>query len=240
VIWLRSAIFLVLLGLAVVLYGIPISLLGRFLSPVWLNRLARSWARSVLGLLKLICGLGYRVDGIERLPPEPAIVLCKHQSAWETIALRAILPPSQTWVLKRELVRLPVFGWALAVYEPIAIDRAAGRRAMKQLLDQGKRALQKGRWVIIFPEGTRVAPGEHKAYGIGGALLAEKSGRPVVPIAHNAGIFWGRRSFLKRPGVIELKIGAPIPARDRGATEINREAERWIEATVAELPTHPG
>jgi 1-acyl-sn-glycerol-3-phosphate acyltransferase len=111
---------------------------------------------------------------------------------------------------------------------------------MKQLLDQGRRALQEGRWVIIFPEGTRVALGERKAYGIGGALLAERSGRPVVPIAHNAGVFWGRRSLLKRPGVIELKIGAPIPAGDRGATEINREAERWIEETVAELPTHPG
>jgi 1-acyl-sn-glycerol-3-phosphate acyltransferase len=194
----------------------------------------------VLGLLKLTCGLGYRVDGLERLPAEPAIVLCKHQSAWETIALRAILPLPQTWVLKRELVRLPIFGWALAVYQPIAIDRAAGRRAMKQLLEQGKRSLRAGRWVIVFPEGTRVAPGERKAYGVGGALLAEKSGRPVVPIAHNAGVYWGRQSFLKRPGIIELRIGAPISVKDRRAAEISQDAERWIEATVAELPGHPG
>jgi 1-acyl-sn-glycerol-3-phosphate acyltransferase len=239
VIWLRSAIFLGLLGLAVLLYGIPISLLGRFFPGVWRDMLARSWARSVLGLLKLTCGLGYRVDGLEHLPPEPAIVLCKHQSAWETIALRAILPLPQTWVLKRELVRIPVFGWALAVYQPIAIDRGAGRRAMKQLLEQGKRSLREGRWVIIFPEGTRVAPGERKAYGVGGALLAERSGRTVVPIAHNAGVFWGRRSLLKRPGVIELRIGAPIPVKDRRAGEINQDAERWIEAVVAELPGHP-
>ena len=164
-------------------------------------------------------------------------MFCKHQSAWETIAIRAFFPLPQTWVLKRELIRIPIFGGALAAFDPIAIDRAAGRRAVKQLMEEGTKWLEQGRWVIIFPEGTRVPLGERRPYGIGGAMLAEKSGRVLVPVAHNAGLFWGRRSFLKYPGVVDLVIGAPIPVEGRRAGEINRDAERWIESTVAQLPT---
>lgn len=174
---------------------------------------------------------------MENLPSESAIVFCKHQSAWETIAIRAFFPLAQTWVLKRELIRIPIFGGALSAFDPIAIDRAAGRRAVKQLLEQGTKWLEQGRWVIIFPEGTRVPLGERRSYGIGGAMLAEKSGRVLVPVAHNAGLFWGRRSFLKYPGVVDLVIGPPVPVEGRRAGEINRDAERWIELTVAQLPT---
>lgn len=238
-IWLRSSVFLLLMALSVVLFGLPLAFVGRLFPYSWMARTGCLWGHTVLWLLKVTCGLSYRVVGADNLQFGPAIVLSKHQSAWETIALRAILPPPQTWVLKRELMRVPIFGWAVGVFDPVAIDRSAGRAAVRQLLDQGMEAIKKGRWIVIFPEGTRVAPGERKPYGGGGAMLAEKSGRPVIPIAHNAGIFWGRRSLLKQPGVIDLVIGQPIRSEGRRASEINREAEDWIESTVAYLPQSP-
>lgn len=238
-VWLRSAIFQLLLGLSVLLFGLPIVLFGRLLRYERLARAGCLWGRSVLWLLKAICRLDYRVKGLENLGSGPAIIYAKHQSAWETIALRAILPPFQTWVLKHELIRVPIFGWALAMFEPIAINRSAGRKAIKQLLEEGQRALAKDRWIIIFPEGTRVRPGERKSYGIGGALLAEKSGRPVIPVAHNAGVFWGRRSLLKYPGVIDVVIGPPIASQGRRAGEINEEAANWIDTQVQNLPVTP-
>lgn len=237
--WLRSSVFFVVLGASVIVFGVPIILFARLLPYEWLTRVANAWGKSVLFFLKAICGLGYRVEGIENFPANNAIVFCKHQSAWETIALRALLPPAQTWVLKRELIRIPIFGPALSAFDPIAIDRSAGRRAVKQLLSEGQRSLDKGRWIVIFPEGTRVAPGERRRYAIGGALLAEKSGRPVVPIAHNAGVFWGRRSLAKYPGVIDLVVGPCIPAKGRAAADILADAEQWIENTVCGLPQHP-
>jgi 1-acyl-sn-glycerol-3-phosphate acyltransferase len=184
----------------------------------------------------VICGLRHRVTGLEHLPDGPCIVLCKHQSTWETISLRAILPLRQAWVLKRELLRIPIFGWALSQYRPIAIDRSAGRQAMRQLLAQGQEHIANGRWVVVFPEGTRVAAGERRRYNIGGAMLAEKTGAPVVPIAHNAGFFWRRRGVRKFPGTIDVVIGKPITTTGRKASEINAEVEGWIEGTVAQLP----
>jgi 1-acyl-sn-glycerol-3-phosphate acyltransferase len=131
---------------------------------------------------------------------------------------------------------IPVFGWALAPFKPIAIDRKAGRKSVKKLLEDGKRWLEAGSSIVIFPEGTRVSPGQRRSYGIGGALLAERSGRPVLPIAHNAGVFWPRRSIAKYPGVIDLVFGPLIPVAGKKAQEINGEVERWIEDTVASLP----
>ena len=131
---------------------------------------------------------------------------------------------------------MPFFGWALAPFDPIAIDRSEGRKAVRQLLEDGRKWLDAGRWVIVFPEGTRVAPGEHRPYGVGGALLAEKTARKVVPVAHNAGVFWPRRSILKYPGTIEMVIGHPMETKGHKALEINRIAEQWIEQEVAGLP----
>jgi 1-acyl-sn-glycerol-3-phosphate acyltransferase len=184
----------------------------------------------------MICGLGYRIHGTENMPSDTCIVLCKHQSAWETIALRAILPPEHTWVLKRELLWAPFFGWALAPLRPIAIDRSTGRRAMNKLLDEGKYWLDRGRWIVIFPEGTRVAPGQRKRYGKGGAILASKTGYPIVPIAHNAGVFWRRRDINKYPGRIDVVIGQPLDTKGLTSAEISRRVEEWIEDTVAGLP----
>ncbi len=232
----RSLVFMAFLITSIVFFTIPIILVGRVMPYQWLARWGRSWGRLCLFGLKWICGLDYRVDGLERLPEDAAIVLCKHQSAWETIAIRGLFPAAQTWVLKRELTRLPFFGWALAPFGPIAIDRSQGRKAARQLLEEGRRWLDAGRWVIVFPEGTRVPPGERGTYGIGGALLAEKTERAVVPVAHNAGVFWSRRSIRKYPGTIDLVIGSPIETRGRKALDINREVEQWIESMVEQLP----
>lgn len=235
-IYIRSLLYLGFLGLSVLGLWIPIVIAKRLMPYRALGNLGRYWGKSNLWALRHICNLDVRISGVENIPHEPAVILCKHQSAWETLALRAILPITQTWVLKRELMWVPVFGWALAEFEPIAIDRKAGRKAFRQLLEEGKQWLDAGQSIVIFPEGTRVAPGERRPYGMGGAMLAERTGRPVLPIAHNAGVFWRRRSVAKYPGIIDIVIGPLIPAAGRKAQEINQDAERWIEDTVARLP----
>ncbi len=150
--------------------------------------------------------------------------------------MRGLFPPEQAWILKRELMWIPLFGWALAAVGSIGINRSSGRSAIKQVIAKGTERLQKGRLVMIFPEGTRVAPGERKRYGMGGALLAEKSGYPIIPVAHNAGVFWRRRGVKKYPGTIQMVIGQPIDTKDKKANEIIAEVEEWIESTVAGLP----
>lgn len=193
------------------------------------------WARFNLWWLKKTCRLDYRVEGLENVPSQtPVIVLSKHQSTFETIVFQVIFP-RQVWVLKRELQWLPFFGWALALMRPIAINRAHKTSSRHQIIDQGTRALQNGTWVIIFPEGTRVPVGERVKYGIGGALLAQKSGFPVLPVAHNAGYFWKRRGFLKYPGTIQIRLGPLINPQGKSAKEINALVEEWIEKTMQTL-----
>lgn len=241
-IYVRSTLFY-LGALATLLAYVPLSLLLWPLPYRRRYRIITSWAHFALWWLNKTCGLGWRVIGCEHLPPGPAIVLCKHQSAWETFAIQKILPP-HVWVLKREVLWLPLFGWGLATLRPIAIDRKTMRRALRQVVTQGRERLQEGMWIAVFPEGTRVRPGERQSYGIGGAYLAERTGCPVVPLAHNAGLFWPRQSLGKRPGTIEVVIGPPIDPRGKRAAEINALAEEWIEATSACLwagttPTRP-
>lgn len=195
---------------------------------------ATRWARLNLWSLTRICKLRYEVSGREHIPNDTAIIFSKHQSAWETLALQEIFPP-QVWVLKRELLWVPFFGWSLALLGSIAIDRKAGRRAIDQLVAQGRQRLESGRWVVVFPEGTRVAPGQRGRYRIGGAVLAEQTGHSIVPVAHNAGEFWPRRGFIKRPGVIQVVIGPPITAQGRAATDLLKQAENWIEDTMSRI-----
>ena len=151
----------------------------------------------------------------------------------------------QVWVLKRELLRVPFFGWGLAVLEPIAIDRTAGANAVDQVIEQGTERISRGCWVVVFPEGTRTAAGTRRRYKLGGTHLACAAGASVVPVAHNAGDFWPRRQFIKKPGLVRMVIGSPIPTEGRSAAEVMREAEDWIEAKVAEIrgtpiPPRPG
>jgi len=196
--------------------------------------IARSWARCSLWMLDRLCGLRFTVEGRERIPAGNHIVMCKHTSAWETVALFVIFPP-HVWVLKRELLWVPLMGWGLKLLRPIAIDRGAGRQAVTQVVEQGEQRLAEGLWVIIFPEGTRVARGETRKYGVSGALLAVAAGRMVVPVSHNAGDFWPRRGILKKPGTIRVIIGAPIPAAGRDPRELNVEIRHAIDEGLARI-----
>jgi len=233
---LRSLLFLAFLVVTVLAYAIFILLAGRWLTRAQLRATTRSWSALVLAGLRRTCGLDYRLIGQERLPAEPCILMSNHQSAWETIALPGIIPLPQTWVLKQELMQVPFFGWALRRYRPIAIDRKAGRQAMRRLLSQGQQALEAGDSILVFPQGTRVAVGQRVPFNIGAAVLAEKSGAPVVPIAHNAGVFWKRRGLRKLPGRIDVVIGPPITTAGLSAKEINALAEASINRTLDSLP----
>lgn len=192
------------------------------------------WARFIMVLARWVLGIRYRVEGLENLPTGPCVILSKHQSAWETIAYQAIFPPV-VFVLKKELLRLPFFGWGLAMTYPIAINRKAGREALRIIEAEGRDRLEKGLWVVIFPEGTRTPHGQRGKYQAGGAMLAVKAGAPVVPVAHNAGKLWGKSAFLKYPGVITVAIGPAIDTAGRKATQVNAEAEAWIEARMESL-----
>ena len=230
---IRSLIFLLLQFILTPIFS-TLALLTFPFPPLTRYRLISSYARTMIWLLRVVCGIRHEVRGIENIPKEPSIVLCKHQSAWETLALQVIFPP-QAWVLKRELLWLPFFGWGLAMASPIAINRSNGKGAVKQLLKQGKERLTQGFCVVIFPEGTRVPYGTRGQYKMGGALLAASSGAPVIPVAHNAGRLWGRNAFYKHPGLITMSIGKPIVTQGRKAEEINAETEAWIENEIQQL-----
>ena len=196
---------------------------------------AKTWGRVNLVLLR-VAGIDYELRGTEKIPPGPLIVASKHQSTWETLTLNFWFTP-QSWVVKRELLWAPIFGWGMRMMNPIALDRGAGRKAIEQLVEQGRERLEKGRWIIIFPEGTRIAPGKKGRYRIGGAVLAERTGYPVTPVAHNAGEYWPRRQFIKKPGVIQVRIGPRIESEHKTAQQILSEAERWIESEMANITT---
>lgn len=197
-------------------------------------RVISRYAHLMVYLARVLCGVRYRVLHEERIPPGPCVVLAKHQSAWETLFFQKLFPP-QVWVLKKELLRIPFFGWGLAMTRPIAVDRATGARALRQILDQGRDRLAQGFWVVIFPEGTRVAPGTHKPYQIGGAYLAARTGTTVLPVAHNAGACWGRNTLLKRPGTITVSIGPPIDPRGQEPEALNAQVRDWIEREMQRI-----
>ncbi len=231
--WLGSLLFTVYLFGSTLCYAVFV-LAVSWLPDDKLYGVARFWANNQLWLLNKLCGLTYTVEGRENIPDGNHISMWKHSSAWETIAQMVIFPP-QSWVLKRELMWIPVVGWATRAMRPIAINRKAGNSAVNQIVSQGKQRLAEGRWILIFPEGTRMPPGETQRYGVSGALLGARTGRLIVPVAHNAGYFWPRRGLLKRAGVIRVVIGPPIATKGRDPRSINDEAQAWVEATVARL-----
>lgn len=197
-------------------------------------RFARIWAVVLLTVLKWTCRLDYRVEGRENLPPGRHIAFWKHSSSWETIAM-ALVFPQQVWVLKRELIFIPMVGWAISQLHAIAINRRAGKSAVSQVVEQGTARLEEGSWVMIFPEGTRMPPGQTKRYGVSGVVLAQEADRLIVPVAHDSGFFWPRRGLLKKPGTIRVVIGPPINPKGRDLREVNEEVQTWIENTVARL-----
>ncbi len=193
------------------------------------------WTVFNLWWLKITCNLKHNIEGLENIPANASIIMSKHLSAWETLAIQLIFPP-QVWILKRELLWLPIYGWGLASMQPIAIDRGSAIKSFRQIVKQGCERLSEGLWIVIFPEGTRVAPGQREKYMPGGAMLAEKSGALIVPIAHNAGYFWPRNSIAKKSGIIQMVIGSAIDPKGKTANEITNEVEKWIEDTVDNLP----
>ena len=211
----------------VALFTFPLPALARY-------RVISGWSRVMIRGAEWICGVRYRVLGMENIPREPCIIISKHESAWETLAFQVIFPP-QVWVLKRELLWIPFFGWGLAMLSPIAIERKAGQRALKQMIEQGRQRLRSGFNIVIFPEGTRVRPGTKGVYQLGGAWLAVKTGAAVLPVAHNAGACWPKNTLLKRPGLITVSIGPLVwPGAEKPAVLMQNIAQ-WIENETQRL-----
>lgn len=229
VFWIGSAISTVLAGLLLPLgWGLPAKY--RYPATTLWNRFNRWW-------LEVTCGVKYQVLGRENIPADGAfIVMSNHQSTWETFALPVIFPQQLSWVLKRELLKIPFFGWGLRLLRPIAIDRSAGKAAVKQISHQGKALLTEGISIVIFPEGTRVDPDTNVPFKIGGAILASHSGFPVLPVAHNAGKSWKRHSWIKLPGTITVSIGPAFATKGMKADAINQQAQAWIEAEKQRMP----
>jgi len=224
---LRSSLFTAVLLLITPPYALLA--LATFPLPRMLRyRIISGWSCTVVFFARMLVGIDWKVEGRENLPARPAVILSNHQSAWETLAFQLIFPP-QVLVLKRELLWIPFFGWGLALMSPIAINRSRGVAALRSIARRGRQRLEQGFWVVVFPEGTRVAPGERRAYQLGGAWLAAASGAPIVPVAHNAGRVWPRNAFLKRPGTVTVRIGPPIDSSNRDPKMLNALAETWIE-----------
>ncbi len=235
--WIRSGLFVMLSAVSSFLFGSTAALLAPFPYRVR-RRYLDYWVHLNLWMLRTICHLDYQVIGRENIPDQPVVILSKHQSMWETIAFQAIFP-QVIFVLKQELLKLPGFGWGLSQLEPIPINRDDGRRALRKVMELGEERIRAGRRVVVFPEGTRVAPGVTGKYQAGGGMIAHKAGALVLPIAHNAGSFWPKRGYLKRPGTITVMIGPPINGAEKSAKEITNEAEAWIEARMAEIEPRP-
>ncbi len=227
--FLRSSLFFIGQLITAPIFTL-IALLAWPVNPILRNQLISGWARSMIWWLRVTCNVRHEISGMENLPNRPCIILAKHQSTWETFAFQAIFP-TQVYVLKRELLWIPIFGWGLAMTSPIAINRASGREALKQLVSKGQARLAQGLWVVIFPEGTRMRPHQQGKYHIGGALLACQTKTPVLPVAHNAGHCWPK-GFIKQAGVIKLHIGPAIATADLKADALNLKVEQWIEAQM--------
>jgi len=230
---LRSALYLVGQVTSAIIICLLILLCLPF--PRLRDQVICSWAKFNLWTLKVLCGIDHRVTGAENIPDQPSVIVSNHQSAWETLFLQLVFPPL-SFVLKRQLLWIPFFGWGLAAYHPIAIDRSQKKRALDQLISQGGERLNAGRWLVIYPEGTRMPPGQPGKFQIGGAMVAAKTAASIVPMAHNAGLFWSKRGFLKYPGTIDVVIGPAIKSDGMKARELNAQCEDWILNTLAGLP----
>ena len=235
--FLRSLLFTIVMVLATVIWvfvcllAAPMSYNKRY----WVNS---RWNVFVIWCAKVICGIHYQFKGYDNLPDAPAIVLSKHQSAWETIFLLPSLTRPLVYVFKKEILYIPFFGWGMALLRMIPIDRKQGKNAFKQVVVQGKRRLADGQWIIMFPEGTRIPVGQAGKYKSGGTRLAVETQSVVVPIAHNSGEFWPKGSFIKRPGTITVSIGKPISPAGHTPDSMMQEVENWIESEMRVISPH--
>lgn len=234
-VWVRSLLFQVYFFASLSISSIAVVICWFFPFRVH-YAIAKAWADSMMYVGKHLCGLDYVVEGEENIPDVPSVVMIKHTTVFETYAQLSLFP-TQSWVLKHELKWIPFFGWGLAAMKPIAIDRSAGIHAVQQVVQQGKSRLSDGIWITIFPEGTRMAPGETRRYGVSGALLATEAGVSILPVAHNAGDLWPRRGLKKEPGLIRVCIGPAIDPGDRKPKETNLLVQEWIENKMLEIST---
>ena len=202
------------------------------------NQIVLGWNRISVWWLKVICGVRYEILGADNVPEGPYVVLAKHQSPWETLLLQYYFAPLST-ILKRELLKIPFFGWGLATLKPIAIDRSKPREALKQIKALGLQRLDEGNNILVFPEGTRIPAGQVGKYARGGADIACSAGVPVVPVAHNAGFFWPAHTFVKHPGTITVAIGKPIDTKGKNSREVTEQVQGWIEEQLDKMPTTP-
>lgn len=239
---LRIALFYGLLGFTAFAWCLISLVVAPFMSFRMRYRfINQAWCRCAVWLAKILVGLNYEVSGAENVPSRPCVILAKHQSTWETFFLSAYFEPLSQ-VLKRELLRVPFFGWAFMLLKPIAIDRDNPKEALRQVAKQGQDRLEQGAWVLIFPEGTRMPVGQKGKFSRSGTALAVNAGLPVLPIAHNAGMYWPKSGWGKRPGTIKVAIGAPMYAEGEGPraiAELNQRAEDWVNAQVRQLEENP-
>ena len=233
-VYLGSTVLLLWMVVSTLVFAPIVIICGLFPFPVR-YKVAKVWVAAVLRMADVCCGIRYEVEGAEHIPKDkPVIILSNHQSAWETLAFRCIFP-AQTSLFKRSLLWIPFWGWAMATLKPIAIDRENKTAALRKLIVKGTEALKQGLIIIIYPEGTRMPFGKMKEFSAGGAMLAQKSGYPILPVAHNAGKCWPRYSFIKYPGIIKVKIGAPINPEGLKANEINHQVESWVSEALASI-----
>lgn len=231
---LRTSFFLLSMSLFTIVYSFicvaafPLPFRCRYF-------LITSWTAIIIWLAKVCCGIRYQVEGLENIPKgRTAIVLSKHQSTWETFFLPKFFNPSAI-IVKRELLWVPFFGWGLATINPIAIDRSKKSSAMEQIIKKGTRALAENRWIIMYPEGTRIPVGKVGTYRAGGVRLAIASQYPIIPVAHNAGLYWPKNSWIKKPGTVRVIIGPPIDPVDKTPEELIQKVKEWIETTIARM-----
>ena len=236
--FLRSVLHLLFMVVTVVPWALTVVVAAPFLKPEQIYWLCARWLKLVVDAAGPLLGIRNHVIGYENLPlgkQAPAVLLVKHQSTWETFCMPALMPHPLAYVFKKELLRVPFFGWAMARMDMIHIDRADGARAFVKVVQQGQRLLDQGTWVIMFPEGTRIDRGQQGTYKTGGTRLAVRTGAPVIPIAVTSAKCWPRKAFIKTPGVVEISIGQPIPSVGRQADELMQEVETWIETEMRRL-----
>ena len=235
---IRSILHMAWMVLTVIPWGLTLVVISLWVrrTPLWW--FAVGWFRVVVWGTRVFLGVRVRVTGLEHLPQgerSAAVLLSKHQSTFETLLLPTLMPRPLAFVFKQELLKIPFFGWSMARLDMIHIDRGSRAQAMKQVISQGKALLADGTWVILFPEGTRMARGQSGTYQTAGTRLAVESGAPVVPIAVSSGTCWPRQGFIKHPGVVEVSIGPAIPSVGREPKELMREVQAWIEAEMRRI-----
>ena len=237
---LRVILFYLLLSASAGIWGLLMLIVAPFLSPLWRSTLIIGWwSRMAIWLTRYLVGIRYEVIGQENIPDQVGVILANHQSTWETFFLQQVFHP-QTQLIKKELLYVPFFGWAFALAKPIAIDRSKGRDSLKQLAKVGGERLAEGFWILVFPEGTRVLPGTTIKFSRGGTALACSNNVPVVPVAHNAGEFWPKVGWGKRPGTITVKIGPamyPTGSDPRSIVELHKRAEQWVNDALTDMRT---